>query len=196
MAVCVCARLYARRVWGGGVLVEGFIPAPEEHVHRSADPSDVPSVWSQCCCPRALQAKRSPQPSGRRRDEGHAWLMCSWMESYAALRFLPPFPPPLHPNPKLQPKPLPFSITHPSVDQIDRLSLSLCLSLCLSLSGTPLSSTMGLHIWQLGSSRLDAKLCFLKRWTQTSAKIPYISPERLDELATASCCPDPSLDPV
>lgn len=49
VTACVCARAFVRaaRV-GRGVLAEGFIPAPEEHVHRSVDPSDVPWVWSAC----------------------------------------------------------------------------------------------------------------------------------------------------
>lgn len=45
---CVCVCVCARGACEEGVLAEGFIPAPEEHVRRSADPSDVPWVWSAC----------------------------------------------------------------------------------------------------------------------------------------------------
>lgn len=60
-----------------------------------------------------------------------------WRATQPSASFLL-FSPPLHPSLKLQPKPLPFSIIHPSVNQIDHFSLSLL--------GSPLSSTMGLHI--------------------------------------------------
>ena len=74
--VCVCVFARVRK----GVLDEGFsllIPAPEEHVHRSADPWDVPGLWGASRRADTLQTKRRTQESGRRSSKGRAWLMSS-----------------------------------------------------------------------------------------------------------------------
>ena len=187
--VCVCAFVRAARVRRGGACW-GFHTRPRGTRAQERRSVGCPLGLEPVLLPPRTPSKAQPATQRPPPRWGTRLTECvvEWRATQPSASFLLS-PRPYTPAPNFNPSPCPFQLpTLPSI--------KLTVSLSLSLSGTPLSSTMGLHIWQMGSSRLDAKLGFLKRWTQTSAKIPYISPERLDELATASCCPDPSLDPV
>lgn len=87
------------------------------------------------CSQRHRHSLRTPNNATAATAEGHAWLMCTWMEGYPSLLL---FSRPL----RLKLKPLPFSIN--TLDQKKSVSFFVLL-------GGPLSVVMGLQIWQLGS---------------------------------------------
>ena len=136
VCVCVCVCVRAARV-RRGCLLRASYPPPRNTCTGAQIRQMSPGFGARVDAPAPKQsAARNPAAAAAMRHTPDLSVV-EWRATQPFASFLL-FPPPLHPGLKLQPKPLPFSIIHSSVNQIDHFSLSLL--------GSPLSSTMGLHI--------------------------------------------------